>query len=538
MCIRDREKNPNRPSRSGLCPKDQWVKDNTVNACDSCGTAFSMFTRRHHCRRCGHIFCKDCCSKIELTGRKVLTCNPCQESTGHRKTTVEESHHGASSEKPGGWFGRSSKKSQDHLETREVDMANLRAYPRRMVTKSPGMNKSLTNGFGRLRIEACEATGLLAADMAFLGKDSSDPFMTMHVGEHQKSVAKTKTVNNTLHPKWHSTHVFPVFSPFADVKVQVYDSDLASHDDILGVVSFPLSVLVSQPEHDVWLYLSVAPGQADEPNNEPCHIPPGAQIGLGSYGAEDRRLGAVRLKLTLEMDESSEYLAHFVREVAPPAPQPEMDIDLMYGNIFALQDQVWPVIGLVWIVLDLLKWTDLVRSRIALATWMACCYWPGLTPLVVHVLLLRHLYQKHQLIKVFRESDELGSPVGSPPEDDKHAATLGWVGGVANSSKLMMPAATKEWLGGIQNTLGSTAETLDGVYGMFDWRDYGTTKTITMGVFGSLVLHATVIPWGYTMMSVSYTHLRAHETPEHLVCRLLLEKKKNRKKERDKKSRR
>eukprot|EP00658_Telonema_sp_P-2_P049502 TRINITY_DN37656_c0_g1_i1.p2 TRINITY_DN37656_c0_g1~~TRINITY_DN37656_c0_g1_i1.p2 ORF type:complete len:127 (-),score=38.12 TRINITY_DN37656_c0_g1_i1:68-448(-) len=29
--------------------------------------------------------------------------------------------------------------------------------------------------------------------------------------------------------------------------------------------------------------------------------------------------------------------------------------------------------------------------------------------------------------------------------------------------------------------------------------------------------------WG----AVSYTHLRAHETPEHLVCRLLLEKKKN-----------
>ena len=27
-------------------------------------------------------------------------------------------------------------------------------------------------------------------------------------------------------------------------------------------------------------------------------------------------------------------------------------------------------------------------------------------------------------------------------------------------------------------------------------------------------------------ITVSYTHLRAHETPEHLVCRLLLEKKK------------
>ena len=29
-----------------------------------------------------------------------------------------------------------------------------------------------------------------------------------------------------------------------------------------------------------------------------------------------------------------------------------------------------------------------------------------------------------------------------------------------------------------------------------------------------------------TVKAVSYTHLRAHETPEHLVCRLLLEKKK------------
>ena len=31
---------------------------------------------------------------------------------------------------------------------------------------------------------------------------------------------------------------------------------------------------------------------------------------------------------------------------------------------------------------------------------------------------------------------------------------------------------------------------------------------------------------GNKRSTVSYTHLRAHETPEHLVCRLLLEKKK------------
>ena len=37
-----------------------------------------------------------------------------------------------------------------------------------------------------------------------------------------------------------------------------------------------------------------------------------------------------------------------------------------------------------------------------------------------------------------------------------------------------------------------------------------------------------VVPMQRGVQPVSYTHLRAHETPEHLVCRLLLEKKKPR----------
>ena len=33
--------------------------------------------------------------------------------------------------------------------------------------------------------------------------------------------------------------------------------------------------------------------------------------------------------------------------------------------------------------------------------------------------------------------------------------------------------------------------------------------------------------WNQVFKAVSYTHLRAHETDSYLVCRLLLEKKKN-----------
>src|SRR5678815_3581815 len=37
---------------------------------------------------------------------------------------------------------------------------------------------------------------------------------------------------------------------------------------------------------------------------------------------------------------------------------------------------------------------------------------------------------------------------------------------------------------------------------------------------------APALPYTRRLCSVSYTHLRAHEPPEHIVCRLLLEKKK------------
>eukprot|EP00658_Telonema_sp_P-2_P064677 TRINITY_DN53841_c0_g1_i1.p3 TRINITY_DN53841_c0_g1~~TRINITY_DN53841_c0_g1_i1.p3 ORF type:complete len:134 (-),score=20.13 TRINITY_DN53841_c0_g1_i1:83-484(-) len=48
-------------------------------------------------------------------------------------------------------------------------------------------------------------------------------------------------------------------------------------------------------------------------------------------------------------------------------------------------------------------------------------------------------------------------------------------------------------------------------------------------LFGPAFRHAVrcLVPVLATRVApVSYTHLRAHETPEHLVCRLLLEKKK------------
>src|SRR5674536_9272 len=55
---------------------------------------------------------------------------------------------------------------------------------------------------------------------------------------------------------------------------------------------------------------------------------------------------------------------------------------------------------------------------------------------------------------------------------------------------------------------------------------FTTHVALPVGAVGQLGLGAQHGVEGGVERPVSYTHLRAHETPEHLVCRLLLEKKK------------
>ena len=53
------------------------------------------------------------------------------------------------------------------------------------------------------------------------------------------------------------------------------------------------------------------------------------------------------------------------------------------------------------------------------------------------------------------------------------------------------------------------------------------SKTFEIEIMSdTLEVHAAAISSYEGVEPVSYTHLRAHETPEHLVCRLMLEKKK------------
>ncbi|KAI8896213.1 hypothetical protein BC833DRAFT_598497 [Globomyces pollinis-pini] len=67
---------------------EHWKPDKMAKECNLCGNHFTFFTRRHHCRRCGDIFCLECCSQIvrldqdgqfHPSGVNCRVCDPCHK---------------------------------------------------------------------------------------------------------------------------------------------------------------------------------------------------------------------------------------------------------------------------------------------------------------------------------------------------------------------------------------------------------------------------------------------------------------------------
>lgn len=65
----------------GKMPK--WVQDETVEECFVCHTRFWMLLRKHHCRKCGNVICKNCSEKkifipaYGYTKSPVRVCDSC-----------------------------------------------------------------------------------------------------------------------------------------------------------------------------------------------------------------------------------------------------------------------------------------------------------------------------------------------------------------------------------------------------------------------------------------------------------------------------
>jgi len=83
--------------KSGKKPADShaavWIPDNETSKCMHCKTVeFTMFNRRHHCRKCGIVVCSDCSSKRfllpEQSSKPLRVCLSCYDELAMQSAGV------------------------------------------------------------------------------------------------------------------------------------------------------------------------------------------------------------------------------------------------------------------------------------------------------------------------------------------------------------------------------------------------------------------------------------------------------------------
>ncbi|CAN1249330.1 ADP-ribosylation factor GTPase-activating protein AGD12 [Linum perenne] len=90
---------------------------------------------------------------------------------------------------------------------------------------------------GLLKVKVVKGTNLAVRDML-----SSDPYVVLNLG---KQTVQTTVIPSNLNPEWNEILMLSVPQDYGTVKLQVYDYDTFSTDDIMGEAEIDLQALIN-----------------------------------------------------------------------------------------------------------------------------------------------------------------------------------------------------------------------------------------------------------------------------------------------------
>lgn len=105
-----------------------------------------------------------------------------------------------------------------------------------------------------VHVTVVQGQDLCAKDRNMFGKKTSDPFVTLsfcsspptnRTREQQSSLGRTTTIKKNLSPIWNHSVAFAIPYELKDhtnrIVFNIYDEDILSSDDSMGVVSIPVA---------------------------------------------------------------------------------------------------------------------------------------------------------------------------------------------------------------------------------------------------------------------------------------------------------
>lgn len=123
------------------------------------------------------------------------------------------------------------------LRILSTNSSSLKASLSKKVMKTMPSTKGMVEFIGVLKITVVKGKNLAVRDML-----SSDPYVVLTLG-HQK--AQTTVRNSNLNPVWNEELMLSVPQNYKPVKLQVFDHDTFSADDIMGEVEIDIQPLIT-----------------------------------------------------------------------------------------------------------------------------------------------------------------------------------------------------------------------------------------------------------------------------------------------------
>eukprot|EP01116_Phalansterium_solitarium_P017026 TRINITY_DN4096_c0_g1_i2.p1 TRINITY_DN4096_c0_g1~~TRINITY_DN4096_c0_g1_i2.p1 ORF type:complete len:513 (+),score=187.69 TRINITY_DN4096_c0_g1_i2:107-1645(+) len=105
-----------------------------------------------------------------------------------------------------------------------------------------------------VHILVAEAKNLAVMDMS----GTSDPYVVL-TSSFNKQTFKTKIIKRSLTPKWGEEFSFFTKKPEGTLELKMYDYDVLSPDEFMGVVRIPISRYADGREYQVWFKLDQEP---------------------------------------------------------------------------------------------------------------------------------------------------------------------------------------------------------------------------------------------------------------------------------------
>ncbi|KAL6498266.1 ADP-ribosylation factor GTPase-activating protein agd12 [Orobanche gracilis] len=98
-------------------------------------------------------------------------------------------------------------------------------------------SNGMTEIIGTLKVKVLKGTNLAVRDML-----SSDPYIILTLGHQQ---VKTSVVKSNLNPVWNEELKLDVPENYGSIKLQVYDHDMFSADDIMGEAEIDIQPMIT-----------------------------------------------------------------------------------------------------------------------------------------------------------------------------------------------------------------------------------------------------------------------------------------------------